>query len=150
MGVRADESEQRKELPEVQWDDLFDCQLFRPVLKWTKQQCFDYVREAGEQVNQLYTMGFNRVGCAPCVNSGKDDIREWAARFPGMIDKVREWEKFVKRTFFPPCGPGLEINWVDDVVQWSKTGHGGRQPLLAFAENDAADGKCISKYGLCE
>jgi hypothetical protein len=38
----------------------------------------------------------------------KDDIREWAARFPEMIDKVRAWEKQVGRTFFAPMIPQPE------------------------------------------
>ena len=86
----------------------------------------------------------------PYINSGKDDIRNWSARFPEMIDKIREWETYVGRTFFAPCVPGMEINFVDDVVAWSKTYRGGRQPLLQFEEMEALAGGCSSKYGLCE
>ncbi len=121
-----------------------------PIRCWTKLECFAVLKHAGEEINPLYKLGFGRVGCAPCINSGKDDIREWAARFPEMIDKVRDWEKFVGRTFFAPCVPGMEINFVDDVVAWSKTYRGGKQPLFAFVENEAADNVCASKYGLCE
>lgn len=150
IGVRRDESAARKDTPDHRWDEYFDCEVFYPIAAWTKQQVFDFLKEHGEEVNPLYRAGFNRVGCAPCINSGKDDIREWAARFPEMIDKVREWEKSVGRTFFAPCVPGLEINWIDEVVEWAKTARGGRQGLLAFVENDAAAGACVSKYGLCE
>lgn len=149
-GVRRDESEARKGTPDCKWDEYFDCTVHFPVAAWTKQQCFDFVKGRGERVNPLYTMGFNRVGCAPCVNSGKDDVREWAARFPEMIDKVREWERRVGRTFFAPMVPGKEINWVDEVVAWSKTAHGGRITTLPLVEMDAANGTCVSKYGLCE
>ncbi len=45
-----------------------------------------------------------------------------------MIEKVREWERRVGRTFFPPMVPGLAINWIDEVLAWAKS----------------------SKYGLCE
>jgi hypothetical protein len=76
--------------------------------------------------------------------------REWAARFPEMIDKVRRWEHEVGRTFFAPIVPGKAINWVDEVVEWAKTTRGGRQLALPFAEADAANGTCVSKYGLCE
>ena len=79
-----------------------------------------------------------------------NNIREWAARFPEMIDKVRDWEKTTGRTFFAPCVPGMRINFVDDVVTWSRTGYGGRQQLLRFTEADADAGACSSKYGLCE
>lgn len=149
-GVRADESELRKGLREREWDDYFDCELVRPLLRWTKAEVFDYLAGRGEEVNPLYRLGFGRVGCAPCINSGKSDVREWAARFPEMIEKVRQWEASVGRTFFPPCVPGLAINWIDEVVAWSRTAHGGRQSLLPFVEADAAAGTCSSKYGLCE
>lgn len=149
-GVRADESEDRKHLPESEWDDWFDVELRRPILRWSKALCFEFCQGRGEKINPLYTLGFSRVGCAPCINSGKDDVRNWAARFPEMIAKVRSWERSVGKTFFAPCVPGLAINWVDEVVAWSKTARGGRQPLLAFVEADAATGACSSKYGLCE
>lgn len=149
-GVRADESQARKDLPERQWDDYFDCELVRPLLRWTKKECFDFVVARGEEYNPLYKMGFGRVGCAPCINAGKDDIRLWACRFPAMIDKVRAWEKEVGRTFFPPCVPGMRINFIDEVVQWSKTTHGGKQMALPFVEAEAEAHSCSSKYGLCE
>jgi hypothetical protein len=158
-GVRADESTDRSKLSESQWDDYYDCQLVRPVLRWTKRQCFDFVAGRGEEVNPLYKLGFSRMGCAPCINSSKDDIREWAARFPEMIDKVRAWEKSVGRTFFRPMLPGKDeyapddprrLNWVDEVVEWSRTTRGGRVFALPFVEADAEAGTCVSKYGLCE
>jgi 3'-phosphoadenosine 5'-phosphosulfate sulfotransferase (PAPS reductase)/FAD synthetase len=150
VGVRCDESERRKDTPESKFDEYFQCVVNYPIRCWTKMECFAVLRAAGEDVNPLYSMGFSRVGCAPCINSGKDDVREWAARFPEMIDKVRSWEKSVGRTFFAPTVPGMEINWVDDVVAWSKTARGGKQPLMAFTEIEAASGACSSKYGLCE
>jgi 3'-phosphoadenosine 5'-phosphosulfate sulfotransferase (PAPS reductase)/FAD synthetase len=188
-GVRADESNDRAKLPERQWDDYYDCELVRPVLKWTKKECFDFCKSRGEKINPLYTLGFSRVGCAPCINSSKEDIREWAARFPEMIDKVREWERSVGRTFFRPIIPRPEhrravaawkerwtevsgydedgepvtrvragappapetpVNWIDEVVEWSRTTRGGKQYALPFVELEAERETCSSKYGLCE
>ena len=150
IGVRRDESEDRKCAKDVEWDDYFECQVWRPIASWSKKMVFAFLKEHGEEVNPLYKMGFNRVGCAPCINSGKDDIRNWAARFPEMIDKIREWEKKVGYTFFGPCVPGLVMNWVDEVVEWSRTARGGVQLTMAFEEADAETGQCVSKYGLCE
>lgn len=148
-GVRRDESEARKNVAETEWDEWFDCELHRPLATWTKQQVFDYIKQHGQEPNPLYKMGFNRVGCAPCVNSGKEDIRNWNARFPEMIQKVRDWEKEVGRTFFPPMVPGMVINWIDDVVAWSKTERGGKIPLANWVDDEVV-GTCSSKYGLCE
>ena len=109
-GVRRDESLTRSQRQWMEWDDFYDCELYNPVFDWSKQMCFDYVKHHQEQTNPLYSLGFTRVGCAPCVNSNKDDILKWATRFPEMIDKVRAWEQRVGRTFFAPCVPGMAIN----------------------------------------
>lgn len=146
-GMRRSESEARKNIPFQCEDDFFECDVKHPLADWTKEMCFIYVKHHGEQINPLYTLGFNRVGCAPCINSGKDDILAWAQRFPKMIDKVRTWEKRVGRAFFAPCVPGKEINWVDEVVEWAKTVHGGRQYSLHVEQERPA---CESAYGLCE
>lgn len=185
-GVRRDESRRRRNAPIESWDEYFDCPLIQPIARWKKQHCFDFVQAHGEPINPLYTLGFNRVGCAPCINSGKDDIRAWADRSPDMIDKIREWERSVGRTFFPPCIPRPEHraamkawserwqvqkgtdekgepflvtlpdapakpmmphNWVDEVVEWSRTTHGGRQVGLHVMYERPS---CESKYGLCD
>ncbi len=144
-GVRRDESESRKNAPIQSWDDWFDCELFYPIADWTKTMCFDYVKAHGEAFNPLYLMGFNRVGCAPCINSGKQDIRNWNERRPEMIVKIQGLEQRTGRTFFAPCVPGLPMNNIEQVIEWSNTAHGGRQQMFPV-EHEA----CESKYGLCE
>jgi len=152
-GIRRDESKARSNAAFAQWDAYFDCELLHPIADWTKPMCFAYVEAHGERFNELYKLGFGRVGCAPCINSGKDDISNWAERFPEMIAKVREWEQRVGRNFFPPCVPGFDNKtpettaWVDDVVRWARTARGGRQDFFPiFHEREG----CESKYGLCE
>lgn len=146
-GVRREESEARKNAPIFAWDDWFDCDLNSPIADWTKQMCFDYVQFHAEPVNPLYALGFNRVGCAPCINSGKDDVLNWDIRRPEMIEKIRGLESRTGRTFFSPCVPGMYTNTIDQVLEWARTSRGGRQqqfPILHEREG------CESKYGLCE
>ena len=172
-GVRRDESKARSLVDDREFDDYFLCWLNRPLATWTKNQVFDYLVSRGETFNLLYLMGFGRVGCAPCINSGKEDILLWSSHFPEMIDKIREWEKKVGRTFFPPIIPtGIKAlalpdedpevfakrsrsvsrrhAWIDEVVEWAKTTRGGRQYSLPLLQADAESGVCMSKYGLCE
>lgn len=148
-GVRRDESQARKDTPLREWDEFFDCWLNHPVAEWAKQRCFDFVRAANEPINPLYLLGFTRVGCAPCALCSKADIANWAARRPEMIDKIRNWEQQTGVTYFQPIrvGKGKHINRIDEVVEWAKTAHGGRQAIFPiFFERSA----CESKYGLCE
>lgn len=148
-GVRRDESKSRSATTFTEEDKYFDCEQVNPVFDWTKQMAFDYVKAHRERINLLYSLGFNRVGCMPCVNLNKDELLNTVKRFPEMIDKVRVWEKEVGSPFFHfSVVPGMAINWIDDVVAWSKTDHGGRQPNMFRVLNEPAS--CESKFGLCE
>lgn len=146
-GLRRQESDSRAATPPQEWDEWFECEVHHPIFDWSKQMCFDYVKHHGQQINPLYTMGFNRVGCAPCINSGRDDIRNWAKRFPEMIDKVRGWEKDSGRTFFAPLVPGKATNKIDEVVEWANCSRGGKQYALEVL---APAPVCESKFGLCD
>lgn len=146
-GVRRDESATRTHTPLETYDQWFDCPLFAPICDWSKQMCFDYVKAHGERVNPLYALGFNRVGCAPCINSSKADIVNWAIRRPEMIDKVRGLETRTERTFFVPVRRDGQTNKVDEVVAWAKTALGGKQSQFDVMFDRPA---CESKYGLCE
>lgn len=149
-GVRREESHKRAQRAPSEWDDYFDCPLVNPIVDWTKQMCFDYVRFHGEPINALYSLGFSRVGCAPCINSSKEDITRWADRFPEMVTKVRQWEISAGSTFFAPIVPGLKDgawNSIDEVLAWARTDRGGYQfNILRGLETPS----CESKFGLCE
>lgn len=157
QGVRRDESQARKDAKKIErlnpkmW-------VFRPLVEWTAAQVFEYCSSRGIQPNPLYKQGMSRVGCMPCINVNKEELRQIAQRFPEMIHEKSEWERKVglcsKRmaaTFIP--APGMSNHeaskqtiWT--VVEWSKTTRGGRQfNLLADLEEPTA---CASAYGLCE
>lgn len=94
QGVRADESASRANLTELEevggglWN-------YRPILKWTAQECFDMHRKHGIKHNPLYEQGMGRVGCMPCIHARKDELLEISKRFPEEIQRVAEWEKLV-------------------------------------------------------
>ena len=133
-GLRREESEARKDTPDQGWDAYFDCEVIHPIAAWKKQQCFDFVLARGEKINPLYLLGFNRVGCAPCINSSKQDI-----------EKIRRMEAETGRTYFAPCVPGKYTNTIDEILAWAKTDYGGKQFKLPVEREP-----CESKYGLCE
>lgn len=149
-GVRCDESKAREKTPKKEWSKFFLCWIYYPIRCWTKLECFSVLKKSGEEINPLYKMGFSRIGCAPCVNCNKEEIRDWVANAPERIEMIREWEQRLGVTFFAPKVPRMDINWIDDVVAWSKTARGGKQQLLPIVEVEAEAGMCSSLYGLCE
>lgn len=156
VGIRRDESESRANAEEWEYESLGN-RVYRPLVEWSKQACFDLLKRHGVAPNPLYKLGCARVGCMPCIHARKEEIRQIAKRFPEHIDKIREWERAVsscsKRgisTFFSDDktpGTGTARSKIDDVVEWAKTGRGGIQyDMLAEMEAPA----CSSLYGLCE
>jgi len=147
-GLRRDESDARKNTPFREFDKFFDCYVNHPLADWSKKMCFEYVTARGEEYNPLYKLGFGRVGCAPCINSGKGDILLWSQRFPEEIQKIRAYERNTGRTYFAPMVPGMAINTMDDVLEWCTTARGGRQQdFIKIVEERPS---CESKFGLCE
>ncbi|MNV12125.1 hypothetical protein D3C71_1027130 [compost metagenome] len=157
QGVRADESEARRWLPsyEVLGGGL---SIYRPILRWNVQDVFDTHRAAGVDPNPLYKQGMSRVGCMPCINCSKGELREIARRFPEHIERIAAWELLVSEVCRPRSpvsffhkgtqGHSGQASTIEHVVQWARTDRGGRQfSLLTDLDEPTA---CSSAYALCE
>lgn len=160
QGVRRDESEARRNAKRAEriapgiW-------AFRPLVEWTAAQVFKFCATKKIQPNPLYLQGMGRVGCMPCINCAKEELRQIAQRFPEHPTRIAEWEQLVgqcsKRgfsTFFTDSHKGkdrrkvfADLNiWTR--IEWSKTTRGGLQfNLLAQLDEPNA---CASSYGLCD
>lgn len=155
QGLRRDESAARacaKEREFVMSDAKTGAEVwaYRPILDWKAEDCFAMLRKHGVDPNPLYKLGMRRVGCMPCILSGKQEIKEIARRFPDQIDRIERWEKLVSdashrgaASFFPWRAGATNIR---EKVLWANTGRGGKQ--LDLIEEDLP--ACSSQYGLCE
>lgn len=163
QGVRRDESLKRRDAKKFEKLDNH-LYAYRPIVDWTDLDTFNYAASQNIDPNPLYKCGMGRVGCMPCINASKDEIKEIAIRFPDHIDKIAEWERKViacsKRggaSFFPAPSGGevvsnklahAKANDIYSVVEWSKTSRGGKQFSLLTALDEPT--ACSSAYGLCE
>lgn len=148
-GVRASESRERAALPDRGFDDMFGCEVVRPLLRWSVQDVIAYHKRFDVPLNPLYYYGARRVGCFPCINSCKAEIRQIAKHFPERIDELRTMERGMRKfsSFFAAKtvpkrfrsitvhtkkkGP-MKVATIDDVVEWSKTGKGGAKGRLSL------------------
>lgn len=94
QGVRAAESLARSKLSEREHTPE-GYEVYRPLLKWSARDVFDMHKKHGIDPNPLYLQGMGRVGCMPCINVNKNELFEIQRRFPGEIDRIREWEEIV-------------------------------------------------------
>ncbi|OQS42286.1 phosphoadenosine phosphosulfate reductase domain-containing protein [Chromobacterium haemolyticum] len=156
QGVRRDESRERSDAKKMErigpamW-------AFRPLVEWSAGDVFSYCADHRIKPNPLYLEGCDRVGCMPCINVSKDELRNTSQRREGHIARIAGWEIIVgqasKRgaaTFLP--APGDTRTAVDrgniwQRVEWSRTTRGGRQyDLLGDIDEPTT---CASSYGLC-
>lgn len=157
LGIRKQESRKRAAHPRY---NRIECgaMMWRPIFKWSLQQVWDFHRKHGLARNPLYDMGASRVGCWPCINCRKSELRVFA-KTPDHVDRIRKWEDLVSRankrrasTFFaastdPTDKPG-EYARIDKIVEWAHTSRGGRQFDLFFEQQPG--GGCTSSMELCE
>lgn len=162
QGVRRDESQNRRNAKKIErlnpkmW-------AFRPLVEWTALDVFAHCAKEGIQPNPLYKQGMGRVGCMPCINAGKEEITQMAARFPEHLEEKARWEWLVgqasKRGYSTFFNKELhdenysdrrvhEANKIPNVIQWARTSRGGRQFSLLTDLDDT--NACASAYGLCD
>lgn len=74
--IRADQTEQRADSTKFEIDYLHGKMLkINPILDWTTDQVWDYVRKNDVPYNKLHDMGYPSIGCAPCtraIEEGED------------------------------------------------------------------------------
>lgn len=160
LGIRADESAKRATQPRFNRHES-GAYLWRPIFGWSVQEVWDQHRKHGIAPNPLYTKGMGRVGCMPCINCRKSELRAIADLFPGHIDRIERWERVVaaanKRrsaTFFAAVTDPTDVDrpgtyaGIRTLVEWSRTARGGRQFDMFFQEQQG--GGCTSDLALCE
>jgi 3'-phosphoadenosine 5'-phosphosulfate sulfotransferase (PAPS reductase)/FAD synthetase len=147
-GVRANESADRKGLPEWDYAGYRIAYIqWRPIIRWTIEDVLAIHAKYDFPLNPLYAAGAQRVGCYPCIMSRKSEIRTIALRFPERIDMIREAEQrfekeqgrygsFFPRTAIPhrfrtkpfttATGETMMVATIDDVVRWSMSGKGAK------------------------
>ena len=76
-GLRAEQSENRNDLQEFEYDEKFQLIKYNPLLKWTLKEVEDYLEKNNVPQNVLHKQGFVSIGCAPCTRaiSPGEDIR---------------------------------------------------------------------------
>ena len=135
----------------------YNADILRPIFDWTGQQTIDYIKSNGHYPNPLYSMGFSRVGCFPCIMVRHHEVYQIASQFPDQWNRIERAEAETKRSLFPP----------DYIPKWAQTQRdkngikfpSARDVKKYLLDKNATgdlfkeDGEgfsCMSFYGLCE
>lgn len=63
---------------------------FNPLLDWTSDRVWTYIRENGVPYNRLHDMGYKSIGCAPCTRTARPGEHERMARWWWEDSTLRE------------------------------------------------------------
>jgi phosphoadenosine phosphosulfate reductase len=76
-GIRSEQSNDRHDMPMLEWDETNQIIKFHPLLTWTWGQVKQYVSRNDVPYNPLHDKGFVSIGCAPCTRAIKpgEDFR---------------------------------------------------------------------------
>lgn len=157
VGIRAAESLARSTMTEWEWNDDFDCWVWRPLIAWSEQDVIDIHARHGLTPNPLYLRGSTRVGCYPCIYARKAEI---AALPESVVERLSPLEHELtadavargverpERAFFHLSDPVSHTDGfmpIERVREWARSDRGGRQLRLL----DTAEPGCV-RWGLCE
>jgi phosphoadenosine phosphosulfate reductase len=74
-GLRRAQSVTRTDVPKVEWDAANKLIKINPLVDWTHDGVWNYIREHNVPYNALHDRGYPSIGCAPCtraVQPGED------------------------------------------------------------------------------
>ncbi len=68
-GIRADQSANRHDMENVEWDEQNQLAKFHPIFGWTLDDVKDYIKQYNIPYNSLHDKGFPSIGCMPCTRA---------------------------------------------------------------------------------
>ena len=68
-GLRAEQSDNRKGMRMLEWDESRSLYKLNPLIHWSYDQMIQYIREHNIPYNPLHDKGFISIGCAPCTRA---------------------------------------------------------------------------------
>ncbi len=80
-GLRREQSSTRTQNQLVEWDEANGLIKLNPLIDWTEQQVWDYIKQNNVPYNILHDKGFPSIGCQPCTR----------AIFPGEDVRAGRW-----------------------------------------------------------
>lgn len=71
-GLRAEHSENRHDMNVFEWDQSREITKVNPLISWTTEEVWKYIRSYNVPYNVLQDRGFISLGCQPCTRAVKE------------------------------------------------------------------------------
>ena len=147
VGIRKEESQARSTLGEFEEKD--ESTIWRPLIDWKFADVVAIHKRFNVAPNPLYTRGFSRVGCFPCIFARKSEIKHAYQESPERFDRIRKLEIEVKELAKEKGRKDATYSFfkrgnVDDVLDWALK----NENQMELFEEEYLSG-CLT-WGLCD
>jgi phosphoadenosine phosphosulfate reductase len=68
-GIRAEQSVNRLDMHDLEWDEQNQLVKFHPIFSWTLEEVKAYIKQYNIPYNSLHDKGFPSIGCMPCTRA---------------------------------------------------------------------------------
>jgi len=90
-GLRREQADSRQDMTAVEDDAYFGIKKFNPLIEWTEDEIWDYIRANDVPYNALHDQHYPSIGCEPCsraISVGEDPRsgRWWWEREDGVAE----------------------------------------------------------------
>ncbi|UOE46388.1 phosphoadenylyl-sulfate reductase [Mucilaginibacter sp. SMC90] len=68
-GIRAEQSVNRHDMHDLEWDEQNQLVKFHPIFNWTLDEVKSYIKQYNIPYNSLHDKGFPSIGCMPCTRA---------------------------------------------------------------------------------
>jgi phosphoadenosine phosphosulfate reductase len=82
--IRRDQSPDRGDAPEIEWNAAHGINKINPLVAWTSGDVWAYVREHDVPYNPLHDASYPSIGCWPCTSPVTPGEDSRAGRWRGM------------------------------------------------------------------
>ncbi len=90
-GLRADQTEIRSNANKLELDEQHNDMIkINPIIEWTWEQTWDYIKKNDIPYNKLHDKGFPSIGCEPCTRAIKSGEPLRAGRWWWESDSQKE------------------------------------------------------------
>jgi phosphoadenosine phosphosulfate reductase len=80
-GLRREQSVTRTAVHKIEWDEGNKLVKVNPLVEWTQDDVWKYIRENNVPYNALHDRGYPSIGCAPCTRAVQPGEHERAGRW---------------------------------------------------------------------
>jgi phosphoadenosine phosphosulfate reductase len=84
--IRHDQTTVRADAKKIEWDSKFQLVKINPIVDWTNDDVWDYIRENNVPYNPLHDANFTSIGCTHCTRAVR----------PGEDSRAGRWSGFEK------------------------------------------------------